>query len=202
MHLRHTAPLLLVCVIALLPAMAQGNDPIADPRAVINAGQARITILTPQLVRLEWSPDKKFVDYSSFVFVNRRMPVPHFVRSLAGDTIVVRTDALEIRYVATRGKFSGENLQIRFLMNGNMKTWKPGMIDGGNLKGRPGLSMAWKDQPLWKTGCCHGTAGPSWTTAVVPCWIILLALGHGQAGHAECGLVLLRLRTCVPQGIV
>ncbi len=135
MRLCHSVLSIFVCLFAVIAAKAEGNEPIADPRAVITVGHARFTILTPQLVRLEWSPDTKFVDYASFVFVNRKLPVPHFVRSSAGDTVVIRTDSLEIRYVATEGKFTGSNMTITFSMNGDVKTWKPGMADSGNLKG-------------------------------------------------------------------
>lgn len=40
-------------------AAAAGN-PKADPRAVVEAGNARFTVLTPQLIRMEWSEDGPF----------------------------------------------------------------------------------------------------------------------------------------------
>jgi hypothetical protein len=39
---------------ATLEAQQKG-DPIADPQAVVTIGNARFTVLTPQLVRMEWS---------------------------------------------------------------------------------------------------------------------------------------------------
>ena len=110
-------------------------NPVADARSVVTVGNARFTLLTPQLARLEWSPDCSFVDDASFVFVNRHMPVPRLVRSMAGDTTIIRTDSLEIRYVGSEGRFTAKNLEIRFSMNGAMKSWRPGIADGGNLKG-------------------------------------------------------------------
>ena len=44
------------------------DDPVADPKAVVKIGNARFTILTPQLIRMEWSADGKFEDHASFVF--------------------------------------------------------------------------------------------------------------------------------------
>ena len=54
------------------------DDPVADPRAVVVLGNARFTVLTPELIRMEWAADGKFEDHASFVFINRRLPVPKF----------------------------------------------------------------------------------------------------------------------------
>src|ERR1035441_3120823 len=59
-------------------ATAQAANPVADPNAVITIGNARFTVLTPQLIRMEWAADGKFEDHASFVFLNRRLPVPDF----------------------------------------------------------------------------------------------------------------------------
>ena len=42
------------------PALAQLPDPHPDPRAVVVEGNARFTILTPQVIRMEWNAEKKF----------------------------------------------------------------------------------------------------------------------------------------------
>ena len=54
------------------------DNPVADPKAVVTFGHARFTVLTPQLIRMEWSADGKFEDHASMVFINRRLPVPTF----------------------------------------------------------------------------------------------------------------------------
>ena len=53
-------------------------SPVANPKAVVIDGHARFTVLTPQLIRMEWAADGKFEDHASFVFLNRRLPVPEF----------------------------------------------------------------------------------------------------------------------------
>src|ERR1700722_20194709 len=53
-------------------------NPVANPQAVVTQGNARFTVLTPQLIRMEWVADGKFEDHPSFVFLNRRLPVPKF----------------------------------------------------------------------------------------------------------------------------
>ena len=59
-------------------------NPVADPKAVVIVGNARFTVLTPQLIRMEWAADGKFEDHASFVFLNRRLPVPKFEQAELG----------------------------------------------------------------------------------------------------------------------
>jgi hypothetical protein len=58
------------------------NNPVANDNAIVQFGNARFTILTPQLVRLEWSPKKRFEDQASFVVINRNLPVPTFQQNI------------------------------------------------------------------------------------------------------------------------
>src|SRR5271169_4891930 len=53
-------------------------SPVADPKAVVTLGHARFTVLTPELIRMEWAVNGKFEDHASFVFLNRKLPVPKF----------------------------------------------------------------------------------------------------------------------------
>ncbi len=126
-------------------AAAQGRfDPVADPRAIVTVGHARFTILTPQLIRMEWSADGKFEDRASLVFLNRKVPppfggaTPKFTHETAPDgTTTIRTDALALVYSpgSSGGKFTADNLSVTFSLNGRQVTWKPGMEDTGNLLG-------------------------------------------------------------------
>ena len=50
---------------------AEAHHPLATPAAVVVAGQARFTILTPQLIRMEWAADSQFEDHASMVFIDR-----------------------------------------------------------------------------------------------------------------------------------
>jgi hypothetical protein len=63
-------------------ASGEVDNPIADPKAQVTIGNARFTVLTPQLIRMEWSADGKFEDHASFVFLNRRLPVPKFEKTV------------------------------------------------------------------------------------------------------------------------
>ena len=61
------------------------TDPVADPKALVTLGHARFTVLTPELIRMEWAADGKFEDHASFVFLNRRLPVPKFETTVSVD---------------------------------------------------------------------------------------------------------------------
>src|ERR1700733_11810289 len=114
-------------------------DPVADPRSVVTTGHARFTVLTPQLVRMEWAADGKFEDHATLVFLNRRLPAPEFTHATApdGGRTVIKTSTLTLDYTSgnSDGKFSADNLSITFSLNGKEMVWKPGMEDIGNLLG-------------------------------------------------------------------
>ena len=73
--------LLLAALPIFLSAAAQ-NDPMARPEAVVVSGNARFTILTDRLVRMEWAENSAFEDRASLTIVNRNLPVPRFSSSL------------------------------------------------------------------------------------------------------------------------
>jgi len=116
-------------------ATAQADNPVADPKAIVTSGDARFTVLTPQMIRMEWSADGKFEDRASLVFLNRKLPVPAFTTTARGDTLVIKTDALELRYKRGSGKFTATNLSIALQVAGKPVVWKPGVRETGNLKG-------------------------------------------------------------------
>ena len=131
---------LLLSRSAIAASNAPGRyDPVADPRAIVIAGHARFTVLTPQLVRMEWAADGKFEDHATLVFLNRKLPVPEFTHETArdGGRTVIKTSMLTLDYTPgnSDGKFSADNLSITFSLNGKEMVWKPGMEDIGNLLG-------------------------------------------------------------------
>jgi alpha-glucosidase len=114
------------------------TDPVADPKAVLTYGNARFTILTPELIRMEWAADGKFEDRASFVFLNRRLPVPKFAETMPPNskTHIVLTDALTLKYTESGdGRFTPENLTVGLKVDGDPVIWHPGMTDPNNLQG-------------------------------------------------------------------
>ncbi|MFZ0662991.1 MAG: TIM-barrel domain-containing protein [Acidobacteriaceae bacterium] len=118
------------------------NNPVADPKAVVVFGHARFTVLTPQLIRMEWSATGKFEDHASFVFISRRLPVPKFEHSVMGmngtQRLTIRTSALDLTYDlapnADKG-FTPENLSITLTVENKKMVWHPGMPNPENLLG-------------------------------------------------------------------
>ena len=117
------------------------DSPVADPKAVVTLGKARFTVLTPQLIRMEWAADSHFEDHASFVFLNRRLPVPEFEHSVSSDgsKLTIKTADITLEYApkggAQDGRFTPENLTIRFDLEGKPVVWHPGMSDDQNLMG-------------------------------------------------------------------
>ncbi len=129
------ASLLLLLFMVPAAAPAQDANPVADARAIVTDGSCRFTILTPRLLRLEWAADGVFEDHASLVFLNRQMTVPPFTVSVSKDTLLIRTSALELRFLKGSGRLAADNLEIRFSLNGVPHSWRPGTADLGNLKG-------------------------------------------------------------------
>jgi alpha-glucosidase len=101
---------------------------------VVTLGKARFTVLTPELVRMEWAADGKFEDHASFVFLNRRLPVPKFSHAVNGDTLTIKTAALALTYKPA-GRFTSEDLSIELNVAGKPVVWHPGLTDPENLQG-------------------------------------------------------------------
>jgi alpha-glucosidase len=101
-------------------------------------GNARFTVLTPQLIRMEWAADGKFEDHASFVFLNRHMPVPEFEKTFANgfQKLTIKTSALTLTYSPSAdGRFKPDNLSISLTVDGKPVAWHPGLVDSGNLQG-------------------------------------------------------------------
>ena len=124
--------LLTALTCTLSPAIA--DNPKADAKAVVTSGNARFTVLTPQLIRMEWSADGQFEDRATLTFVNRETPVPEFKVRESKSKLTITTPALTLTYLKN-GKFSDKNLKAVFTLNGKEVVWTPGMENPQNLLG-------------------------------------------------------------------
>lgn len=124
--------LLTALACTLSPAVA--DNPKADAKAVVTSGNARFTVLTPQLIRMEWSADGQFEDRATLTFVNRETPVPEFKVRESKSKLTITTPALTLTYLKN-GKFSDKNLKAVFTLNGKEVVWTPGMENPQNLLG-------------------------------------------------------------------
>ena len=110
--------------------------PRANDEAVVLAGSnARFTVLTPQLIRMEWSEDGVFEDRASLTFINRSLPVPQFKVTKTAKKVVIKTSDVTLTYQIGSVPFNESNLKVEFLTAGVKTLWTPGMDDKGNLMG-------------------------------------------------------------------
>ena len=112
----------------------QTENPKANEKAVVVAGNARFTVLTSQLIRMEWSEDGTFEDNATLTFVNRNLPVPTFTVEQSDTELTIKTEDVTITY-AKGTKFSAESLKAEFMLNGEAVVWKYGDDDSANLMG-------------------------------------------------------------------
>ncbi len=71
-------------------------DPKPNSGSVVKFGNARFTILTEHLVRMEWDMHGNFNDDATFAFVNRNLPVPVYSVNQSSGSLTIATAALKV----------------------------------------------------------------------------------------------------------
>ncbi len=132
--------LFLVALLTLISCKAQPEcDPKANQAAVVEEGNMRFTVLTPELIRIQYSSAKQFEDRATFGIVNRNLPVPEFTTRTDDTYLYITTSALELRYrkggILKPTSKSPSVLQITMKMGNRDVIWYPGKDDALNLKG-------------------------------------------------------------------
>ena len=132
-------PLLLFSSFIQLSKAASGYDPVANPEAVVASGRARFTVLTPRMIRIQYSSREQFEDRATFAVVNRNLPVPAFTTREENGFLYIQTEFLTLRYkigsTISPSLKSPNNLSITMPLNGHDVVWYPGKEDALNLKG-------------------------------------------------------------------
>ena len=121
----------ILMVLTAIPSEAQEVfHPKANESATVVQGNARFTVLTPQLIRMEWAADGKFEDNATLGIVNRELPVPEFKVRKSAKSLTINTGKLVLSYKGN-AKFDAGNLKVTF----DKYSWKPGDDPSGNLLG-------------------------------------------------------------------
>ncbi|MBC7870617.1 MAG: alpha-xylosidase, partial [Chitinophagaceae bacterium] len=117
----------------MLPEQFRLNvKPMASYDAIVHEGNARFTVLTEGLIRLEYDPNGNFEDRASQTMWHRQQPIPAFTIEHVDNCLMIETDMFSLCY--TEGQaFSPESLSIRIKTTDSV--WHPGDVDTGNLKG-------------------------------------------------------------------
>lgn len=116
----------LLLVLGLRPAAA------VNP---VTVGQARFTVITPNCIRLEYSPKGNFIDAPSLFAANRAARFNGFRQSQEGAATVIDTGAIRLSYTPDGLSFSGSNLRAEIKRGHESIAWAPGASNPGNLGG-------------------------------------------------------------------
>lgn len=128
MRISHT---LAAVATVLVAALTQAHATTA-----IIAGRARFELLTPSLVRMEYSPSGKFIDAPTAVVQKRDWPAVKVTTSRSGGWLILATRAMSLRYRLDSGPFTAANLSVSWRdPAGGRHAWLPGQADPGNLGG-------------------------------------------------------------------
>ena len=131
---------LTVNVMAVSAVMAQhAYTPKADDKAVVTCGNARFTVLTPEMIRIEYSDKAAFEDRATFTVVNRKLAVPQYTKKEDSQYLYITTSNIELKYRKgtdpRTSPASPDNLSVRVKNGTGSTTWFPGKTDSLNLKG-------------------------------------------------------------------
>lgn len=107
--------------------------PAAQDGAIVRAPRVRFSVLSPRLIRLEYSPGERFEDRPSQAFWYRHQPVPAFTKRLDGDMLEIDTGELRLRYQLSEGHFNPRSLAIEVRSVGQVYHY--GDAGAGNLMG-------------------------------------------------------------------
>ena len=107
-------------------------DPVANPNAVVQVPNLRVTVLTSRLFRIEYSPTNTFEDRPSQAFWFRRQPVPEFGVVQTEDQLQITTYQLQLVYKLGQPP-AAETLTVTLREQDH--TWHFGDPDVDNLMG-------------------------------------------------------------------
>ncbi|MEZ6084537.1 MAG: hypothetical protein R3E58_11515 [Phycisphaerae bacterium] len=101
--------------------------PIANDDATIKSGHARFTILTPEMIRMEWSPSNSFED-RALLHLHQSQPLKVPKYNIAATVNGSSSPPNALTLATHDGQpFRDGNLSITFKLNGQSVEWKPGM---------------------------------------------------------------------------
>ncbi len=115
-----------------MPSIKPVFDPIANPSSVVIAGNARFTILTSRLIRMEFDPSGTFEDRPSLTYWYRNLEFPEFSSSSTDGWLLIETEHLKLHYKDTPN-LHWRSLFIELKEKGT--TWHFGDVDHHNLGG-------------------------------------------------------------------
>lgn len=111
------------------------GNPVCNAASAVVCGQARFTLLTSRLIRLEWATSGRFEDRATFAFPNRFADVPAFSTEIHDSRFQIKTENLTLEYLDDGQPFHDQNLSISLRVGETDVKWTPGLTNFGNLRG-------------------------------------------------------------------
>lgn len=108
------------------------HEPLAHEQNILVVGNARFTLITDSLIRMEYSRENTFRDRSTQTFLNRHLGEVSYESHLEKDLLSIETRAFRLEYKLNDVGFTLDTLSV-FVKSTN-KTWIYGR-NGTNLKG-------------------------------------------------------------------
>ncbi|MER6274213.1 TIM-barrel domain-containing protein [Streptomyces sp900105755] len=92
-------------------AAAAGSAPARTRTATVRVDDARFEVLSPTLIRTEYSGDGHFEDRATFNAIGRdSFTPPHYTSSVSDGVLTITTSAMTLRYRVGSGPFDADNL--------------------------------------------------------------------------------------------
>lgn len=131
-----------------------GDVGIGIDEAQVRDGNARFTVITPTLIRMEYAADGQFEDRPTQTVAQRPLTDVVFNSRVESGELVIDTGALSLRYRRDSGPFGADNLVITLLRGDDRVEARPDWSfapQPGNLGGwRRGLDNERDPQPLFE----------------------------------------------------
>ncbi|WP_158940858.1 TIM-barrel domain-containing protein [Burkholderia sp. S171] len=128
------------------------SSPSADPTNAVRSqivleGQTRFEVLSPTLIRAEYSPIGKFEDNPTFNAVNRAFPVTSFTEQVVNGVLILKTSAMTLSYKQGSGQFTKNNLSIQFDVAGKSALANPEWLSGKPMTQVPidSVTSGWRE---------------------------------------------------------
>lgn len=120
MQITHLKTISFCLLFVLSIQLVKAND-----SNIVIDGKARFTVLSPTLIRTEYSGDGVFENRNSFNITNLNLPTPTFSTTEIDGWREIQTEKLLLRYKQNSGSFDSTNLVIRFNTNNQPVVAKP-----------------------------------------------------------------------------
>lgn len=138
----------------LLISACSDSDPAGETAAdrSIREGNARFTVISPTLIRMEYAADARFEDGPTQTVAERPKPDTNYETRVENGVRIVRTAALTLHYRIGSGAFAPDNLWVHVKSGSAQLEARPDWSfapQAGNLGGwRRGLDNEKDPQPL------------------------------------------------------